>query len=213
VPMFEGMYNDLGGTLPVPTRILIAVSGALTTYWWMIGLSVFMATFLLRRWAATPNGRFSLDRLKLKMPVFGLLVHKTAIARFTRTLASLIRSGVPIMEALDIVGETAGNAVVARAVMTAKDQVRVGQSLSASLGTHAVFPDMVVQMMAVGEETGALDEMLEKIAEFYDSEVSATVDALMSLIEPLLMVAMGVTVGGMVVALYLPMFQIINLVN
>jgi type IV pilus assembly protein PilC len=145
--------------------------------------------------------------------VFGLLVHKTAIARFTRTLASLIRSGVPIMEALDIVGETAGNAVVARAVMEAKDQVRVGQSMSASLGTHAVFPDMVVQMMAVGEETGALDEMLEKIAEFYDSEVSATVDALTSLIEPLLMVAMGVTVGGMVVALYLPMFQIINLVN
>ena len=147
------------------------------------------------------------------MPVFGLLVHKTAIARFTRTLASLIRSGVPIMEALDIVGETAGNAVVARAVMAAKDQVRVGQSMSASLGTHDVFPDMVVQMMAVGEETGALDEMLEKIAEFYDSEVSATVDALTSLIEPLLMVAMGVTVGGMVVALYLPMFQIINLVN
>ena len=213
VPMFEGMYNDLGGTLPVPTRVLIALSGALTTYWWMIGLSVFAATFLLRRWAATPNGRFSLDRVKLKMPVFGLLVHKTAIARFTRTLASLIRSGVPIMEALDIVGETAGNAVVARAVMAAKDQVRVGQSLSASLGTHPVFPDMVVQMMAVGEETGALDEMLEKIAEFYDSEVSATVDALTSLIEPLLMVAMGVTVGGMVVALYLPMFQIINLVN
>jgi type IV pilus assembly protein PilC len=213
VPMFEGMYNDLGGTLPMPTRILIALSGALTTYWWMIGLSVFTATFLLRRWAATPNGRFSLDRVKLKMPVFGLLVHKTAIARFTRTLASLIRSGVPIMEALDIVGATAGNAVVAGAVMEAKDQVRVGQSLSASLGTHAVFPDMVVQMMAVGEETGALDEMLEKIAEFYDSEVTATVDALTSLIEPLLMVAMGVTVGGMVVALYLPMFQIINLVN
>jgi type IV pilus assembly protein PilC len=213
VPMFEGMYNDLGGTLPVPTRLLIAASGALTTYWWMIGLAAFIGTFLLRRWAATPTGRYALDGAKLKMPVFGLLVHKTAIARFTRTLASLIRSGVPIMEALDIVGETAGNAVVARAVLTAKDQVRVGQSLSASLGTHDVFPDMVVQMMAVGEETGALDEMLEKIAEFYDSEVSATVDALTSLIEPLLMVAMGITVGGMVVALYLPMFQIINLVN
>ena len=212
VPMFEGMYNDLGGTLPVPTRILIALSGALTTYWWMIGLSVVTATFLLRRWAATPNGRFSLDRVKLKMPVFGLLVHKTAIARFTRTLASLIRSGVPIMEALDIVGETAGNAVV-ESLQAVDSYLGIGQSMSASLGTHAVFPDMVVQMMAVGEETGALDEMLEKIAEFYDSEVSATVDALTSLIEPLLMVAMGVTVGGMVVALYLPMFQIINLVN
>jgi type IV pilus assembly protein PilC len=213
VPMFEGMYKDLGGTLPVPTRILIGVSGVLTSYWWMVVIASVAGTFLMRRWAATPNGRYAIDRAKLKMPVFGLLVHKSAIARFTRTLASLIRSGVPIMESLDIVGETAGNAVVARAVATAKDQVRTGQSLSVSLGSHDVFPDMVVQMMAVGEETGALDEMLEKIAEFYDGEVSATVDALTSLIEPLLMVAMGLTVGGMVVALYLPMFQIINLVK
>ncbi|MGD9701838.1 MAG: type II secretion system F family protein [Acidimicrobiia bacterium] len=213
VPMFEGMYNDLGGTLPMPTRILIALSGVLTTYWWMVGLGGAASLFGFRRWAATPNGRYAIDRAKLKMPVFGSLVHKSAIARFTRTLSSLIRSGVPIMEALDIVGETAGNAVVARAMVAAKNQVRVGQSLSASLGTHDVFPDMVVQMMAVGEETGALDEMLEKIAEFYDGEVSATVDALTSLIEPLLMVAMGLTVGGMVVALYLPMFRIINLVK
>ena len=213
VPMFEGMYKDLGGTLPLPTRMLIAVSGILTTYWWMVGLGVAGSVVGLRRWAATPNGRYALDRAKLKMPVFGMLVHKTAVARFTRTLASLIRSGVPIMESLDIVAETAGNAVVSRAIAQAKDKVRTGQSLSASLGEHPVIPEMVVQMMAVGEETGALDEMLEKIAEFYDGEVSATVDALTSLIEPLLMVAMGLTVGGMVVALYLPMFRIINLVK
>jgi len=213
VPMFEGMYNDLGGTLPLPTRILIAVSGMLTTYWWMVGISGVVSVVALRRWAATPKGRFALDRLKLKLPVFGMLVHKTAVARFTRTLASLIRSGVPIMESLDIVGETSGNAVVSYAVAQAKDKVRTGQPLSTSLGEHPVIPEMVVQMMAVGEETGALDEMLEKIAEFYDGEVSATVDALTSLIEPLLMVAMGLTVGGMVVALYLPMFRIINLVK
>ena len=213
VPMFEGMYHDLGGTLPLPTRLLIAVSGMLTTYWWMVGISVVVSVVALRRWAATPKGRFTLDRLKLKLPVFGMLVHKTAIARFTRTLASLIRSGVPIMESLDIVGETSGNAVVSYAVAQAKDKVRTGQPLSTSLGEHPVIPEMVVQMMAVGEETGALDEMLEKIAEFYDGEVSATVDALTSLIEPLLMVAMGLTVGGMVVALYLPMFRIINLVK
>ena len=130
------MYNDLGGTLPLPTRILIAVSGALTTYWWMIGLVGRHGDLPPPALGGDAERPYSLDRLKLRMPVFGLLVHKTAIARFTRTLASLIRSGVPIMEALDIVGETAGNAVVARAVMTAKDQVRVGQSLSASLG-HA----------------------------------------------------------------------------
>lgn len=213
VPMFEGMYRDLGGTLPAPTRMLIAVSGLLTSYWWAVGAATVVGIVGVRRWRATPDGRYSLDRLMLKLPVFGQLVHKTAIARFTRTLASLIRSGVPIMESLDIVGDTAGNAVVSRATADAKDHVRVGESLSASLAGHDVFPEMVVQMMAVGEETGALDDMLEKIAEFYDSEVSATVDALTSLIEPLLMVAMGLTVGGMVVALYMPMFQIINLVK
>ena len=213
VPMFEGMYRDLGGTLPAPTRLLIAVSDILTSYWWAVGATSAAAVVGVRRWGATPAGRYSLDRLMLKLPVFGRLIHKTAIARFTRTLSSLIRSGVPIMESLDIVGDTAGNAVVRTATADAKDRVRVGESLSASLAGHDVFPEMVVQMMAVGEETGALDDMLEKIAEFYDSEVSATVDALTSLIEPLLMVAMGLTVGGMVVALYMPMFQIINLVK
>ena len=213
VPMFEGMYRDLGGTLPAPTRLLIAVSDILTSYWWAVGATSAAAVVGVRRWGATPAGRYSLDRLMLKLPVFGRLIHKTAIARFTRTLSSLIRSGVPIMESLDIVGDTAGNAVVRTATADAKDRVRVGESLSASLAGHDVFPEMVVQMMAVGEETGALDDMLEKIAEFYDSEVSATVDALTSLIEPLRMVAMGLTVGGMVVALYMPMFQIINLVK
>ncbi len=213
VPMFKKMYDDLGGTLPVPTRILVGISGMVTGYWWLLGLIGFGATFALRRWKATPAGRLRFDGFMLRMPVFGQLIHKTAVARFTRTFGSLIRSGVPIMESMDIVSETSGNAVMGAAVVNAKERVRVGEPVSAALGAYPVFPPMVVQMMAVGEETGVLDEMLEKIADFYDREVSATVDSLTSLIEPLLMVFMGVSVGGMVVSLYMPMFQIINLVK
>ncbi|MGZ4741227.1 MAG: type II secretion system F family protein, partial [Ilumatobacteraceae bacterium] len=213
VPMFESMYKDLGGTLPLPTRILISVSGFITGMWWLIALVTVVTVVALKRWKATPPGRMAFDRLKLRLPIAGVIVQKTALARFCQTLAALARAGVSIMEALDIVADTAGNAVVAAAVMNARERVRVGESVSAALEGHAVFPSMVVQMMAVGEETGALDEMLDKIGEFYDAEVSATVDALTSLIEPLLMVVMGATVGGMVVALYMPMFKIINLVK
>ena len=213
VPMFEGMYNDLGGTLPIPTRVLIGISGLLGRSWWLIAIVMTVGTIGFRRWRATPAGRLAFDGLKLRLPIAGIVVHKTAIARFSQTLAALTRSGVPIMDALEIVGDTAGNAVVAKALTEARTQVRYGESLSAALANQPVFPSMVVQMMAVGEETGALDEMLEKIGEFYDAEVSATVDSLTSLIEPILMVTMGGTVGGMVVALYLPMFQIINLVK
>ncbi|MPY94528.1 MAG: type II secretion system F family protein [Acidimicrobiia bacterium] len=219
VPMFEGMYDDLGGQLPLPTRMLITMSGFVTGFWWLLGSAGVGGTFALRRWKATPAGRLAFDRFKLRLPVFGQLIHKTAVARFTRTFGSLIRSGVPIMESMDIVSDTSGNAVMGSAVVEAKERVRVGEPVSTALGAYPVFPPMVVQMMAVGEETGALDEMLEKIADFYDGEVSATVDSLTSLtsltslIEPLLMVFMGVSVGGMVVALYMPMFQIINLVK
>jgi type IV pilus assembly protein PilC len=213
VPMFEGMYDDLGGELPLPTRLLISVSGLATRFWWLVAMLGAGGGVALRRWKSTPAGRLAFDRCKLRLPVFGQLVHKTAVARFTRTFGSLIRSGVPVMESMDIVAETSGNAVMGTAVLEAKERVRGGEPVSTALGSHTVFPPMVVQMMAVGEETGALDDMLEKIADFYDSEVSATVDSLTSLIEPLLMVFMGVSVGGMVVALYMPMFQIINLVK
>jgi type IV pilus assembly protein PilC len=213
VPMFESMYKDLGGTLPLPTRMLISVSGLITSMWWLIALITVGTVVGLKRWKATPPGRMAFDRLKLRLPIVRVIVQKTALARFCQTLAALARSGVSIMEALDIVADTAGNAVVAAAVMDARERVRVGESVSAALAGHAVFPEMVVQMMAVGEETGALDEMLDKIGEFYDAEVSATVDSLTSLIEPLLMVVMGATVGGMVVSLYMPMFKIINLVK
>ncbi|MEA3183992.1 MAG: type pilus assembly protein PilC, partial [Ilumatobacteraceae bacterium] len=213
VPMFESMYKDLGGTLPLPTRMLIAVSGLITSMWWLIAIISFGTVFGLKRWKATPQGRMTFDRIKLRLPIAGVIVQKTAIARFCQTLAALVRAGVSIMEALDIVADTAGNAVIANAVLQARERVRIGESVSAALVTHHVFPPMVVQMMAVGEETGALDEMLDKIGEFYDAEVSATIDSLTSLIEPLLMVVMGATVGGMVVALYMPMFKIINLVK
>jgi len=213
VPMFESMYEDLGGTLPLPTRMLIGVSGFLTRAWWLFVIIIGAAVFALKRWRATPRGRLAVDGVKLRLPIAGQIVRKAAIARFCHTLAALARAGVTIMEALDIVADTAGNAVVAAAVSDARERVRVGESVSVALLNHEVFPPMVVQMMSVGEETGALDEMLDKIGEFYDAEVSATVDSLTSLIEPLLMVVMGVTVGGMVVALYLPMFRIINLVK
>ncbi|HEX3089418.1 MAG TPA: type II secretion system F family protein [Ilumatobacteraceae bacterium] len=213
VPMFETMYKDLGGELPLPTKVLIGLSNFLTTWWWLIAIFGVGTKVGLKRWRATPTGRLAFDHFKLRLPIMGSIVLKTALARFCQTLAALARSGVSIMEALDIVAGTAGNAVIGAAIADARERVRVGESVSVALANHPVFPQMVVQMMAVGEETGALDEMLEKIGEFYDSEVSATVDALTSLIEPLLMVVMGITVGGMVVSLYMPMFQIINLVK
>lgn len=214
VPMFESMYADLGGTLPLPTQVLIAGSQILTRSWWLILLLIIGGTIGFRRWIATPPGRLTFDRFKLKLPVFGVLIRKSCIARFARTLASLVRSGVPIMESLDIVGGTAGNAVLAQAVERARERVRLGESVSESLtGAADVFPPMVVQMIAVGEETGSIDNMLDKVADFYDSEVEATVNALTSLIEPMLMVFMGVTVGGMVVSLYMPMFKVISLVK
>jgi type IV pilus assembly protein PilC len=213
VPQFKGIYVELGGTLPLPTRILIALSDALKQFFIPILIVGGIITFLLRRWAQSPAGRPKWDAMKLRMPVFGLLVRKTALARFARTLAALTRSGVGILEALDIVADTSGNEVVATALRDTQQAVKRGDTLARPLEHHEVFPPMVVQMIAVGEETGALDEMLDKIADFYDSEVEATVDALTSLIEPLLIVVMGATVGGMVISLYLPMFNIIKLIK
>ncbi len=213
VPMFKGMYAELGGTLPLPTRMLLAVSSTVTSLWYVVAGLGGLAVFGLRRWVGTESGRKRWDALKLRLPVFGTLVHKTILARFARTLGALVRSGVPILEALDIVSDTAGNAVMAQALEDAKAGVAQGEPLSKPLEAHAVVPGMVVQMLAVGEETGALDELLDKIADFYDMEVAATVDALTSLIEPLLIVAMGLSVGAMVVALYLPMFNIVNLLE
>ena len=213
VPMFETMYRDLGGTLPLPTRLLLKMSGLVTSSWYFLIAGSVASVIGFRKWLATTKGRARFDAFKIRMPVFGTMIHKTALARFTRTFSSLMRSGVPVLETLDIVAGTAGNQVVAAAVLDAKDRVRMGEGIAAALGAHKVIPSMVTQMIAVGEETGALDEMLGRIADYYEREVEATVDSLTSLIEPLLMVMMGVSVGGMVIALYMPMFQIINLVK
>jgi type IV pilus assembly protein PilC len=210
VPMFKGMYGDLDAKLPLPTMILLTASNVFKKFFPLVFVGAGAGVYAVKRYIKTPDGRRRWDAYKLKAPVFGQLAHKTALARFSRSLAALVRAGVPILDALEIVADTAGNAVVAEAVADTQAAVKSGESLAKPLEAHPVFPPMVTQMIAVGEETGALDELLEKIADFYDAEVEATVDALTSLIEPLLIVVMGVSVGGMVIALYMPMFSIIG---
>ena len=193
--------------------MLISASDLMKSYFPIFIVLAGIGVYFFRRWIKTENGRMIWDRFKLRFPVFGLLTRKTALARFSRTLAALTRSGVGILEALDIVAETAGNEVVAVALRETQSAVKRGDTLARPLEQHEVFPPMVTQMISVGEETGALDEMLDKIADFYDAEVTATVDALTSLIEPLMIVVMGGMVGGMVISLYLPMFNIIKLIK
>ncbi|MDQ1552384.1 MAG: type pilus assembly protein PilC [Actinomycetota bacterium] len=213
IPMFQNIYQSLGGKLPLPTQILINVSNVVRNFWFIVFAAEIGAVFAFRWWINSEEGRKRWDAIKLKAPIFGGLARKTALARFGRTLSALVRSGVPILESLDIVAETAGNWVVSEAVRDTQQQVKRGEPLSKRLEEHAVFPPMVVQMMTVGEETGALDEMLDKIADFYDQEVEATVNALTSLIEPILIVVMGIVIGGMIIALYLPMFDVIKLIK
>ncbi len=215
VPIFSNLYAELDkdAVLPLPTRVLVGISTAATHFWFVaIGL-VVGGVWGLRRWRQTAAGRLAFDRFKLKVPVFGRLAHKTAMSRFSRTMAVLSGTGVPILQAIDIVGDTAGNQVVANALAEVKESVRAGESLAEPLSRHKVFPPMVVQMMTVGEETGALEDMLARVSDFYDREVDDTVNALTSLIEPLLIVVMGATVGGILIALYLPIFNLASLVG
>ena len=213
VPIFKDLYDGLGGTLPLPTRMLLAVSTIMTKFLPIVLVLVAVAVWLFRRWIKTDSGRMAFDSFKLRVPIFGGLVQKTALARFSLTLSALLRSGVPILESLEIVSDTVSNSVMASAIKDVQQAVKGGEAIHRPLANHKVFPPMVVQMMAVGEETGALDEMLEKIGEFYEQEVEATVDALTSLLEPLLIVVLGGAVGGMVVSLYMPMFNIIKLIQ
>jgi type IV pilus assembly protein PilC len=213
VPQFKSIYASLGGNLPLPTRMLLKVSEILTGYFWAFGLVAGGLIFGLRRYKKTERGRDLFDRLKLRVPIFGELFRKTALARFSRVLGVLNKSGVPILQSLEVVAETVNNSLISKAVLDVQQSVKGGESLSKPLGRHGVFPPMVVQMLAVGEETGALDTMLEKVAAFYDDEVTATVDALTSLIEPVMIFVVGGAVGLAVIALYLPMFNIINLIE
>jgi len=215
VPQFAEIFGSFGRELPAPTRILILVSNGLRTWWvWPIIIgAVAGIVVLLRIYGSTQSGRYNLDALKLRFPVFGTLQRKVAISRFTRTLSTLTRSGVAILQALEIVERTAGNEVFAKAIRESADSVRNGETLADPLARSEVFPAMVTRMIAVGEKTGALENMLMKISDFYDSEVRAMVDQLTSLIEPILIGMMGVVVGGIVVALFMPILQLSSLVQ
>lgn len=213
VPIFESMYSELGGTLPLPTQVLINISDVLTSLWWLISIGLIGAVAGLRRWKQTEAGRAAWDRFKVRLPIFGTVVQKVAISRFARTFAVLSRTGVPVLQALDIVASTSGNWLVSEATADIRASVRRGEPLVAPLHRHEIFPPMVTHMMAVGEETGALEGMLSKVADFYDTEVDDTVNALTSLIEPLLIIVMGLAVGGILISLYLPMFNIANLIQ
>lgn len=213
VPVFAKLFKDLGGKLPVPTQLLVTLSHVLKTGFPVLLVLVIAAAVVWGKTRRTEQVQNVVDPLKLKLPVFGSLFQKIALARFARNLSTMISSGVPILQGLEIVSQTTGNVVLGRAVTEVQTSVRKGESLSGPLVHHEVFPSMVVQMMAVGEDTGALDVMLAKIAEFYDQEVEATTEALTALIEPLMIAFLGCIIGGMIVALYLPIFNIFKLIN
>ena len=212
IPTFAKMFTGFGAELPLPTKIVMGLSSFLRSYWWVMLLGV-VGTFVgIQRYYRTERGHIAIDRFLLRIPVLGDVIRKGAVARFTRTLGTLISSGVPILTGLEITARTSGNRVIQEAIMAARASIREGETIAAPLRVSNVFPPMVVQMISVGEETGALDDMLTRIADFYDDEVDTAVEALTSLIEPIMIVFMGGVVGGMVIAMYLPMFKLINVV-
>ncbi|MBI3107789.1 MAG: type II secretion system F family protein [Candidatus Rokubacteria bacterium] len=213
IPTFATMFKNLGADLPLPTQIVLWMSDFVRGYIIFIILGVMGAVYLLRRYYRTENGKSTIDALLLKLPVFGTLIRKVAVARFTRTFGTLVSSGVPILEGLRITARTAGNKVVEKAVMQCRAAVTAGKTLAEPLKASGVFPPMVTQMIAVGEQTGALDAMLNKIADFYDDEVDTAVGALTALLEPLMIVILGVIIGGLVVAMYLPIFRLVTLIK
>jgi type IV pilus assembly protein PilC len=213
VPIFAKMFSSLGGTLPAPTRVLVFLSDAMK-----LGapLGLVLTVVGLVGWSRVKHQvrvRRVVDPMKLRVPIFGKLFQKVAISRFTRNLGTMLQSGVPILQSLEIVGETSGNTVLMDAAKAVEESVRRGESLAGPLAEHKVFPPMVVQMLAVGEDTGAIDTMLHKISDFYDAEVEATTEALTSLIEPLMIAVLGGVIGSMIIALYMPIFQVFNLIK
>lgn len=213
IPVFAKMFQDLGADLPKPTKFVLALADIVQqTFVPFIGLSI-VGFFVFKRWHRTANGRATVDKFILKMPVVGSVIRKTAVARFTRTLGVLISSGVPILHGLEITGKTAGNTVIQKAVDRVRKEVSEGRNITQPLLETGVFPAMVCQLIAVGEQTGRLAEMLEKIADFYDEEVDSAVAAMTSLIEPVVIVLMGAVIGGMLVAMYLPMFDMIGAIK
>ena len=213
IPTFQTMFASVQLELPLPTRIVIGMSHILTSYWWVILGVIGLTMFGIARYYKTPGGRLQIDRMLLRLPVLGDVLRKSAVSRFTRTLGTLVSSGVSILDGLEITARTAGNMVIHNAVMESRQSIAGGDTISAPLQRSKVFPPMVISMIAVGEQTGGLDEMLSKIADFYDEEVDAAVATLLSLMEPIMIVVLGVIVGGMVVAMYLPIFDMVNAVQ
>jgi len=213
VPVFADVYKDFGSALPAPTQVLVNFSEWVQVYWWvmiLIGIGVHFGT---RQYIRTKSGRETWDKLKLKLPVFGPLIHKIIMTRFARTFAQLIRSGVPILEVLDITGETSDNIVVEKALKEVGTDIEKGDQLTAALSRHPVFPPMMLRMVGAGEATGKIDQMLEKMADFWDEEIEATLNALTSLLEPMLIVLLGLIVGSIVICMFLPIFKLSDLVS
>jgi len=211
VPIFATLFAGLGVDLPLPTKIVIGASNFVgSIFGLLILVGIVAGIFGLKIWYGTPQGRFVLDTIVLKLPVLGMLMRKIAVARFTRTLGTLISSGVPILEGLDITAKTSGNAVVERALFQVRKSLEEGKSLTEPLKDSAVFPGMVTQMISVGEQTGAMDAMLQKIADFYEDEVDAAVKDLLTALEPIMIVFLGIVVGGVVISMYLPLFSLIG---
>ena len=213
IPVFSSMFDSVGMELPLPTKVVIALSHFLTTYWWGILIGGAGLAFFTKRFYATSGGQLVIDKMLLKVPVLGDVLRKSAVSRFTRTLGTLISSGVSILDGLEITARTSGNRVVQDAIMGSRASIAGGDTIAGPLQKSQVFPPMVISMIAVGEQTGGLDEMLSKIADFYDDEVDAAVGALLSLLEPVMIVFLGVVVGGMIVAMYLPIFDMVNAVK
>jgi type IV pilus assembly protein PilC len=213
IPIFETMFKSAGSTLPLPTLIVVSLSKLVKKYILIIIPALILFFYLFKKYYQTQNGRTVIDRILLKLPVFGLLLRKIAVARFSRTLGTLVSSGVPILDGLSIVSRTAGNKTIETAILNARSSIREGETIAEPLGRSNIFPPMVIQMISVGESTGALDSMLSKIAEFYEEEVDVAVANLTSLLEPFLMMFLGVVIGGVVIAMYLPIFNMASAVH
>jgi type IV pilus assembly protein PilC len=213
IPTFQSMFASFNQQLPLPTRVVIGMSAILQAWWWAMLAGAGAAAFLFRRWLATPGGRLTFDRLMLRVPILGNLARKSAVARFTRTLGTLLSSGVAILDGLEITARTSGNRVIHDAIMRSRSSIAGGESISQPLRQSGVFPPMVTQMINVGEETGDLDGMLTKVADFYDDEVDVAVESLLKAMEPAMIVILGTVVGGMIVAMYLPIFGMINTIQ
>jgi len=210
IPVFASLFASLGAELPLPTRVVIAMSNFIGDFWWLVTILLIAGWYAIRKYHGTYKGKRVIDGFLLRMPVVGMLLRKIAVARFCRTLSTLTSSGVPILDGLQITARTAGNSVIEDAIMATRKSVEEGKTISEPLGDTDVFPPMVVQMIAVGEQTGALDTMLSKIADFYEDEVDLAVAGLMKLLEPVLIAFLGVAIGGIVIAMYMPMFSLIS---